>query len=47
MTLTTCDGIIGMDGICSKCYQPAMTSSNICGRLYEQIEEPQEQLWFN
>jgi hypothetical protein len=31
--LTTCDGQIGNNGMCSKCGQPAQTTGNSCGRL--------------
>ena len=34
-TLTTCDGTIGKNGICDKCYQVSQNSSNKCIRLIE------------
>lgn len=32
-TLVTCNGKINQHGFCDKCYQPAHTTSNQCGRL--------------
>lgn len=39
-TLVTCNGKINQHGFCDKCYQPAHTTSNQCGRLvpYQQAE---------
>lgn len=39
-TLVTCNGKINQHGFCEKCYQPAHTTSNQCGRLvpYQQAE---------
>lgn len=39
-TLVTCNGKINQHGFCDKCYQPAPTTSNQCGRLvpYQQAE---------
>lgn len=34
--LIACNGIIGMNGICNKCFQYSQSSSNYCGRMVEQ-----------
>jgi DNA repair exonuclease SbcCD ATPase subunit len=39
--LTMCKGLINpANGLCDTCYQPAMTSSNGCGRLVEPASNP-------
>lgn len=41
-TLTTCTGTIQSNGYCDKCYQPAQTTSNQCGRLIPMTNQPKQ-----